>query len=205
MQIVYFNANGLTDCGLIRKNNEDSFLILGNSVSDDNYHSPLLFAVADGMGGMDYGELASSKALEILRNEFNQIKSEPSLGWEAWLQKTILKAQRAILKESTELKIRDTIGTTLVATVLSGKKAIVANVGDSRAYLLRDGDLRQITRDHSLVGLLVEKELITPDEIYTHPRRSEIMRFLGQRSELEVDIFEVELTKGDIIMLCSDG
>jgi protein phosphatase len=202
---VYYTAKGLTDCGLIRKNNEDSYLILGDSVSADNYCSPLLCAVADGMGGMDYGELASSKAVEILRNEFNQLKVKPSLGWAAWLQKTIIKAQDAVSKESTELKTKKIIGTTLVASVLTGRKAIVANVGDSRAYLLSNGDLRQITRDHSLVGLLVEKELITPDEIYTHPRRSEIMRFIGQSSKLEVDIFEIDLTAGDILMLCSDG
>lgn len=203
-QDVCLSAKGLTDCGLVRKNNEDSFLIVGNSVGVDNYSSPLLCAVADGMGGKDYGELASSEAVEILRHEFNQITGVPS-DWKDWLQKAILKAHLAVTKKSKELKIKGTIGTTLVAAVITGEKAIVANVGDSRAYLLRNGDLKQVTKDHSLVSLLVEKELIEPDEIYTHPRRSEIMRFLGQSADLEVDVFEIEHVKGDIIMLCSDG
>lgn len=198
-------AQGSTDCGLIRKNNEDSYLIIGNPVSVDNYCSPLLCAVADGMGGMECGELASAKAVDILREEFNQIKREPAQGWEAWLQKTIFKANVAVSGDPAKLKTKSSMGTTLVATVFAGKKAVVANVGDSRAYLFRDGDLRQITRDHSLVGLLAEKGLIAPDEIYTHPRRSEIMRFLGQRSELEVDTFNIDLAGGDIYILCSDG
>lgn len=203
-----FLAEGLTDCGLVRKNNEDSFLIVRNPNSKDNYASPLLCAVADGMGGKDYGELASSKAVEILRNEFNQLYGqtrEPFLGWQHWLQKAILKAHNAVSKKSGELKIKGAIGTMLVAVVLAGGKAYVANVGDSRAYLFRNGELKQVTRDHSLVSLLVERELIEPDEIYTHPRRSEIMRFIGQSAELEVDIFELDLARGDILMLCSDG
>lgn len=201
---IYLSAKGLTDCGLVRKNNEDSLLIAGNSVGVEKYSSPLLCAVADGMGGKDYGELASSEAVEIMRNQFNQITGVPS-DWKDWLQKTILKAHLAVIKKSKELKIKGTIGTTLVAAVITEGKAIVANVGDSRAYLLRNGDMKQVTKDHSLVSLLVEKELIEPDEIYTHPRRSEIMRFLGQSADLEVDVFEIEHVKGDIIMLCSDG
>lgn len=200
-------AVGLTDCGLIRKNNEDSFLIIPHSDCSDHISFPLLCAVADGMGGKDYGELASSKAIETLRDAFNQLKHQTSAppDWKVWLRKTFLKAQLAVTKKSSELKIKGTIGTTLVAAVVTGEKAIVANVGDSRAYLLRNGDLKQITKDHSLVSLLVEKELIEPDEIYTHPRRSEIMRFLGQSTELEVDVFEFDLSQGDILMLCSDG
>ncbi|MFX4261532.1 Stp1/IreP family PP2C-type Ser/Thr phosphatase [Pelotomaculum propionicicum] len=199
------SAEGLTDCGLVRNNNEDSFIIIRNSGCSDNISPSLLCAVADGMGGKDYGELASSKAVEILQHEFNQIKAGSPSDWKAWLQKSFLKAHLVVAKKSGELKIKGAIGTTLVALVIAGEKAVVANVGDSRAYLFRGGDLQQITKDHSLVSLLVEKELIEPDEIYTHPRRSEIMRFLGQSVDLEVDVFEIDLVKGDILMLCSDG
>jgi protein phosphatase len=206
-QDICLSAEGFTDCGIVRKNNEDSFVIIGESTGDDTDTSPMLCAVADGMGGKDCGEVASSIAVDILQNEFYQLKNQTGdpLVWKEWLQKTILKAQQAISKKSKDLKIKGTIGTTLVAAVIAGEKAVVANVGDSRAYLLRNDDLQQITKDHSLVSLLVEKELIEPSEIYTHPRRNEIMRFLGQSAELEVDIFETDLVEGDILMFCTDG
>ena len=200
-------AAGLTDCGLIKKNNEDSFLIIPNPGHNNHTSLPLLCAVADGMGGTDHGELAAAEAIEALREEFNQPEHQTNtpLHWQNWLRNSFLKAQLAITKKSKKRKIKGTTGTTLVATVVTGKKAIVANVGDSRAYLLRNGELQQITKDHSLVSLLVEKGLIAPNEVYTHPRRNEIMRFLGQNTELEIDVLELDLVPGDNLLLCSDG
>jgi protein phosphatase len=201
-----FLAWGLTDRGLVRQNNEDSFLIPPNSSSGDKLPSNLLCVVADGMGGKDYGEVASSTAVEVFQQKYKDICRQPlrDYDWVQWLQEVIGEANKAVIKKSNELKIKSMIGTTLVAAILSGSKAFVVNAGDSRAYLLRNGKLRQITKDHSLVSLLVEKKLIEPEELYTHPRRGEIMRFLGQ-SELLPDVFELDITAGDRLMLCSDG
>ncbi|MDH7578607.1 MAG: Stp1/IreP family PP2C-type Ser/Thr phosphatase [Bacillota bacterium] len=205
MNAISFSVNGLTDCGLNRKNNEDNYLIEeGKGAHNANQ---LLCAVADGMGGKEYGELASALATEALRKEFRLMVRKPAAGLDItkWLQDTVQKANLKLLEQASRIKARDAIGSTLVTVLITDQKAFIANVGDSRAYLLRNNELYQITRDHSLVSIMVEKEIIKPEEIYTYPRRGELMRYLGQERDVKADIFELELIGGDTLLLCSDG
>jgi len=196
---------GLSDRGVARQNNEDNFLIT-RVPSEDNPRY-LVCAVADGMGGHDCGEVASSEAVKILREGSARLNGRfwGEVNYQEWLENVVQTINSAIRNKSIVLQAQRSIGSTLVTALFAWQKVYVANVGDSRAYLFRQGSLRQITTDHSFVGLLVEKKLITPEEIYTHPRRGEIMRCLGQETDLIVDLFELDICIGDTVLLCSDG
>lgn len=186
--------------GKIRKKNEDHSLVIKN----DNI---VFCAVADGMGGENHGEIASHTAIDSLRDDFHLLMKSKQEGLilGEWLSAATQKANINVLEQAEKLGTRGAMGTTLVAAVVVGNKAWVTNVGDSRAYLLRDGLLQRITTDHSLVNIMVEKGLIRPDEVYTHPRRGELLRFLGQDEGLSSDLFELDLAVGDTLLLCSDG
>jgi len=199
------SAAGASDRGLVRRSNEDSFLIA--EVSGEDNPRILLCAVADGMGGHDFGEMASSEAVEILRSAIDHQEESFRKGFDYthWLEQVIQTINASVRRLSIDLQASKPVGTTLVAALFAGDKAYVANAGDSRAYLLRQGCLHRITTDHSFVALLLEKGIIGPEEIYTHPRRGELMRFLGQEEELTLDLFELDLSPGDTFLLCSDG
>ncbi len=177
-----------TDVGRVREGNEDDYLV------DDAMG---LVAVADGMGGHRAGEVASATALEALRAAINA--GQP-------LRDAIESANEAVFTKSlTDASLRG-MGTTLTAgTLVAGGTLLVGHVGDSRAYLLRDGELRQVTVDHSLVEELVRDGRLTPDEAAVHPQRSIITRALGVDASVEVDVYPVELAPGDRLLLCSDG
>jgi serine/threonine protein phosphatase PrpC len=113
-------------------------------------------------------------------------------------------ANAAIYQRNLQLS-PSSMGTTVTAALLVGAEVYIANVGDSRTYLLRSGALRQLTKDHSLVGQMVREGIISPDEIFTHPRRNEIYRCLGVTASVEVDVFCEPLQDGDVLLLCSDG
>lgn len=195
-------AAGLTHQGQVRTNNEDSFLL--NSIPGQPGNQPIICAVADGMGGINFGEVASSTAIKELQNLAQS--AENVTQWKEWLQEVAVRANLAVIQQGARLKRKaDIIGSTLVAAIIYDHNAMVANIGDSRAYLLRDQRLQQITRDHSLVTILAEKGVIERDEIYTHPRRNELTQFLGRDSDLGADLFEIDLQVGDILLLCSDG
>lgn len=199
------SAAGVSDRGLVRRSNEDRFLIAEGENEDSS--RTILCAVADGMGGHDFGEMASAKAVEVLRTGKARLDEPLRAGFDypQWLEQVIQTINTSVRRISTDLQASKPIGSTLVASLFTGHKAYVAGVGDSRVYLVRQGCLRRITTDHSFVGLLVEKGIIAPEEIYTHPRRGEIMRFLGQEEELTVDLFELDISPGDTFLLCSDG
>lgn len=184
-----------THVGMVRTVNEDALLSEG----------PKLFAVADGMGGYAAGETASSEALKVLKNEIdNQIIDENNV--KNILTMAIQKANEHVraLAETNE-EYHD-MGTTLVAVYLqSPSKAYIANVGDSRLYLWRDGFLTQITKDHSYVAELLKNGEITENEAFQHPKRNIILRAIGAEAKLDADIFELNLTTQDKILLCSDG
>ncbi|MEO8293493.1 MAG: Stp1/IreP family PP2C-type Ser/Thr phosphatase [Actinomycetota bacterium] len=175
-----------TDIGRVRERNEDSYLA----------EAPL-FAVADGMGGHKGGEVASRLALETLEGA----PGEAGGG----LAQRVRAANAAVFERSQADRAVSGMGTTLTAVVLAGTAASIAHVGDSRAYLLRAGDLRQLTDDHTLVNRMVKSGEITAAEAGVHPHRSVLTRALGTEAEVEVDEFDVALTDGDRLLLCSDG
>jgi protein phosphatase len=177
-----------TDVGRVREGNEDAYLV------DDAMG---LFAVADGMGGHRAGEVASATALEALRAAINSGRP---------LRESIEDANDAVFTKSLSDTSLRGMGTTLTAgTLVTGGTVLVGHVGDSRAYLMHEGELRQVTVDHSLVEELVREGRLTSDEAAVHPQRSIITRALGVDSSVEVDVYSVELVPGDRLLFCSDG
>lgn len=177
-----------TDVGCVREQNEDSLVV-----------APPLFVVADGMGGHAAGEVASEIAVETIA------KNAPEHPDPDVLAAAVEEANRAIIDAAVAGEGRAGMGTTCTAAMLEEERLVIAQVGDSRAYLLHHGRLSQITRDHSLVAALVEAGRITPDEARVHPQRSVITRALGNDPATRPDIFEVNVEAGDRLLLCSDG
>ena len=178
----------LTDVGNVREHNEDSMLV-----------APPLFVVADGMGGHEAGEVASAIAVETMR-EFAPRTSDADA-----LAEAVRQANAAVLKGAEDGRGRPGMGTTMTAALVLDDEVIVAQVGDSRAYLLHNGSLKQVTRDHSLVADLIEQGRITEEEARYHPQRSVITRALGSDTNMDPDIYTFRVEKGDVLMLCSDG
>ena len=177
-----------TDIGYVRDHNEDSLIII-----------PPLFAVADGMGGPEAGEIAS----EITVNTLAELA--PSHLDAEGLTAAVEAANYNVMKAPRQGIGRDGMGTTLTAAMLEGERLLIAQVGDSRAYLLHKGHLQQITRDHSLMADLIEAGQITPEEARVHPNRSVITRAIGSDIHMRPDIYELNVDAGDRILLCSDG
>lgn len=177
-----------TDIGYVRDHNEDSLIII-----------PPLFAVADGMGGHEAGEIAS----EITVNTLAELA--PSHLDAEGLTAAVEAANYNVMKAPRQGIGRDGMGTTLTAAMLEGERLLIAQVGDSRAYLLHKGHLQQITRDHSLMADLIEAGQITPEEARVHPNRSVITRAIGSDEHMRPDIYELNVDAGDRILLCSDG
>jgi protein phosphatase len=178
-----------TDLGRQRQGNEDSLFV----------RAPL-FVVADGMGGAQAGEVASEMAVRAFEGGLPD--EAPAEG----LVQIVRAANRRIHERSRNERGRAGMGTTLTAAYLTtGDEVIVAHVGDSRAYLLRDGDLVRLTHDHSLVGELVARGKLTEEQAESHPQRSVITRALGPEPDVEVDLEAFQARAGDIFLLCSDG
>lgn len=192
-------AAGQTDRGRIRKNNEDFFLI--EEIKSNFAH--LLCVVADGMGGQDYGEIASQAVVTTFHKALDNVGRNQDVI--TWLSDTGKKASDSVKNQFKLLNAANGMGSTLVGGLFLADRCYLCNVGDSRAYLFRQGRLERITKDHSLVEILVDKGLIGPDEVYTHPRRGELTRYVGQPDDLEVDICELITQPDDIILFCSDG
>jgi PPM family protein phosphatase len=191
MRLVFAAA---TDVGRMRKNNEDSYL-----------SSQPVAAVADGMGGHSAGEVASAIAIEELAALRDRGPWENETAATDDLKQAILRANRRIREMAAGDRKLNGMGTTLVALVEDGDMVHVANVGDSRGYLLRQGELSQVTVDHSLVQELVDDGRLSPEDAERHPQRSVITRALGIDPEVEFDLFTYKLQVGDRLLLCSDG
>jgi serine/threonine protein phosphatase PrpC len=176
--------------GKVRRTNEDSFLDL-----------PPLFVVADGMGGARAGELASRLAVDTFR-ELPPVEDESA---EDRLRRTILESNRRVLEHARNDPATAGMGSTVTAVLVDGDRVVLGHVGDSRAYLLRDGALQQLSHDHSLVAELERAGRLTHEEAAVHPQRSVITRALGAGPELEVDTSVVQVRDGDVVLLCSDG
>jgi PPM family protein phosphatase len=191
MRLVFAAA---TDVGRMRKNNEDSYL-----------SSQPVAAVADGMGGHSAGEVASAIAIEELAALGQRGPWENETAATDDLKQAILRANRRIREMAASDRKLNGMGTTLVALLEDGDMVHMANVGDSRGYLLRQGELSQITVDHSLVQELVDDGRLSPEDAERHPQRSVITRALGIDPEVEFDLFTYKLQVGDRLLLCSDG
>lgn len=190
----------LTDAGRVRSHNEDSVTILKNV---NNEH---LMIVADGMGGHRKGEVASSMALAHLGKRFASISSiGTKLDAVNWLNDNINEINRQILKYAEDNVDSTGMGTTLVVSVLTKDYLIFGNIGDSSGYVMKNGKLHKVTKDHTLVNLLVEAGDLTEEEAKYHPKKNVLMKALGASEKCEPDIFCVEDDSCEGILLCSDG
>ncbi len=200
-----------THPGQVRDHNEDQFFVYEVAKGRSDQPLPAFYMVADGMGGHEAGEVASdtiSASLKEWLDEFSNRKAgraTQKLGEQpdAALRTAIQAANQAVFNQAQAR--RNNMGATVTAALIVGEQAFIANVGDSRTYLLRSGELSVITHDHSLVYNLYKAGQITLDEVYTHPQRNQIYRNLGEKPQVEVDVFTETLEAGDLLLLCSDG
>jgi serine/threonine protein phosphatase PrpC len=193
---------GRTDVGRARPHNEDYVDYYIPQRSHHLTRKGSLFLVADGMGGHRAGEVASRGAVKAVMERYYD---EPSHDVPSSLVQAFRTANQQLHKRSQVDPTKAGMGTTLVAAVVLGRKLCVANVGDSRAYLLNREGLARITEDHSWVAEQVRAGLLTEEQARRHPQRNLVTRALGSKPSVEVDIFEGEIRPGDILVLCSDG
>lgn len=188
VEVVSSYYGSRTEIGNVREHNEDSLTVL-----------PPLFAVADGMGGHEAGEVAS----EITINTLNDLAPQ-SADAEA-LARAVVAANLNVIKAPSQGVGREGMGTTLTAAILEKERLVIAQVGDSRAYLLHNGSLQQLTRDHSLMADMIEAGQLTEAEARVHPNRSVITRAIGSDPHMQPDLYELNVETGDRLFLCSDG
>lgn len=201
------DVQGLTHVGMKRNHNEDNFLLLPEE---------RLFVVADGMGGHSSGEIASKIAVDELAEFFRMTAKDQDATWPYKMDKTRnydenrlatgikLANVRIYERASSEQKFRG-MGTTIVSIHFNQAYAYVAHVGDSRVYFFRAGMLKQITEDHSLLNDYLKAKKLTPEEIEAFPHKNVIVRALGMKDTVQVDVSRVDPQDGDIFLLCSDG
>jgi len=182
------HVGGITDPGRKRRRNEDAYVI-----------EPPLFAVADGMGGAQAGEVASRLAAAALKER------GAGAGGEQRIVSLIQDANRRVYDRSNEDPNVSGMGTTMTVALVENGQVSFGHVGDSRAYLIRDGSMEQLTEDHSLVAELMRSGKLSPEEAETHPQRSVITRALGTDPDVDVDTFTIAARIGDVFLLCSDG
>jgi PPM family protein phosphatase len=198
---------GNTHVGMKRNHNEDSFLLLPDEA---------LFCVADGMGGHSSGEIASKIAVEEMAEFFKMTSRDQDATWPYKMDKTRnydenrlatgikLANMRIFEKASSEQKYKG-MGTTIVTVHFANNLAYVAHVGDSRVYFFRNGTLKQLTEDHSLLNDYLKAKKLSPEEIEAFPHKNVIVRALGMKDTVQVDVGRVDPQDGDIFLLCSDG
>src|SRR5256884_8152646 len=192
----------LTDVGRKREHNEDNMAYVIPKDPQVMAKKGALFIVADGMGGHAAGEVASEIAVDTVSNVYYQDDSD-DVAYS--LLHAIKRANALIHQRAAENMLRSGMGTTCVAAVLRGNMAYIANVGDSRAYLVRDGQVKQVSQDHSWVAEQVRAGLLTEDQARTHAQRNVITRCLGTQADVEIDVFPEQLEDKDALVLCTDG
>ena len=196
------NIWGMTDIGLVRRENQDAY-----AARNDEASGFTICVVCDGMGGPGGGKLASSLAVNAFMDAC-AANLQQDMSWEQVKETTVFAvaaANTAVYERScAEPELRG-MGTTLVSAIARDGKAVFNNVGDSRAYLIHNGVITRITKDHSLVERLVEQGDITEEEARRHPHRNLITRALGPDAEALSDSYEVSLESGDWLLLCTDG
>ena len=200
-------AYGQTDVGRRRKLNEDNFVVS---------KEPGLFAVCDGMGGHNAGEVASKMAIETLQAFIEKSHREKEITWPYGLDvnlsfdgnrlKTAIKlANKKVFRAADNREDYTGMGTTAVAALVSENVLTVGSAGDSRCYLLRGGKLTQLTRDDSWVSAALGEGILNSDEIERHPLRNVITKAVGAKETIELDVVEQKLETGDLALICSDG
>jgi protein phosphatase len=181
-------VGAVTDPGRTRRHNEDAYVI-----------EPPLFAIADGMGGAQAGEVASRLATAALK------EAGANGGGERRIADLIQEANRRVYDRSSSDPNTSGMGTTITVALVEDDRVAFGHVGDSRAYLIRDAQMEQLTEDHSLVNELLKTGKLSREEAETHPQRSVITRALGTDPDVDVDTFSVRAENGDLFLLCSDG
>lgn len=194
------NVCGKTDVGLRRHENQDTFAV-------EQGEKLLIAVVCDGMGGAEGGQIASSLAVETFMQEIRALlRADMTAGQLRELASfCVAKANTAVYQRALQDPAYQGMGTTLVSAVAGEHDAVICNIGDSRAYLIHDGEMTRITHDHSVVQTLVENGDITAEEARTHPNRNLITRALGPDETTLCDAFDVSFAHGDKILLCTDG
>ncbi len=183
----------LSDIGKYRELNEDSYLANGK-----------IFAVADGLGGHAAGEVASSIALKVIEDRMNKtFKDRKEIEQE--MLETIKEANRIVFKKAFQKPELHGMGTTLTIAVPFKNELLIGHVGDSRAYLLRDGNLKRLTEDHTLVFQMIKEGKLKEEEAEFHPLRSTLTRALGTNEFINIDFISLTLKPNDLILLCTDG
>jgi serine/threonine protein phosphatase PrpC len=215
VHVFGLSSGYLTDTGNQREINEDSVLVLQLSALTSTQPVPQIgfYAVADGIGGHDAGDLASHAAVQALGGQVMQSILYPMLRGEMLtreairdrLKTVIYSANLHVLGMRHQAGNDNDMGCTLTTALVTNNQVIVANAGDSRTYLMKDGRLSRISRDHSLVMDMVERGEINAEDIYTHPEKHVIYRSLGDKPDFELDLFDLDLSEGDRLLLCSDG
>ena len=192
---------GLTDQGCVRSQNQDAYQI---AQLDRN---SLLCVVCDGMGGAKSGNIASSLAVDVFVQEVRRFWMANSTQEKInqMLQSAVKLANFTVYDQAQQFEEFDGMGTTLVAVLIRGRKATVVNVGDSRMYLANEDGIRQITRDHSLVQMMVDRGDLTPEQAKSYPGKNYITQAVGTESMVMCDLYHLDVTKGDYLLLCSDG
>jgi len=192
----------ITDVGKVRSENQDRVRFVSNAVP-----SYYILALCDGMGGARAGGIASETALNAFICEVSGKLSDKKnkSGLSEFANEAAEQANRLVYERGFADSGCEGMGTTLVAVIARGEECCIVNVGDSRAYLISGGEIRQITKDHSFVEEMVGRGTITREEARNHPRKNIITRALGAEETVLCDVFEPEIKKKDILLLCSDG
>ncbi|HEX6644867.1 MAG TPA: Stp1/IreP family PP2C-type Ser/Thr phosphatase [Gemmatimonadales bacterium] len=193
---MHFTCAARTDVGVVRSGNEDNYLML----SDRG-----IFIVADGMGGHAAGEVASEMAVRIISRELGSLRGQTDEQVGERLRQAIRAANEAIFGRTLAEHDKRGMGTTVTVLALLPHRYMIGQVGDSRAYLLRDGALLQLTKDHSYVQEQVDAGLLTPDQARVHPYSNVITRCVGAGMDVTPDIYFGNLQSGDLVLLASDG
>lgn len=192
---------GLTDQGCVRKQNQDAYHIVQLD------RSTVLCVVCDGMGGAKSGNIASTLAVDVFTQEVQRSWTS-NADWdktEQILRSAVKLANFTVYDQAMQFEEFDGMGTTLVAAIIRGRRVSVINVGDSRAYAITRSGISQITRDHSVVQMMVDRGDLTPEQAKTYPGKNLITRAIGTEPLILSDTFRMEMSRGDFILLCSDG
>ena len=189
----------ITDSGKVRDHNEDNLIVLSNS------NNEYLLAVADGMGGHKAGEVASFIAIDYLKEKFYDVDSFKDKDYAiSWIRKVVSEINEKIFKYTYEHAESKGMGTTLVICIYTNKYLLFGNIGDSSGFVYKDYKLFKVTKDHTLVNLLITTGELSEEDAKYHPKKNVLMKALGAVNPAEVDIFDVD-TNIDGILLCSDG